>query len=63
SIKYFKIYDRRGKLIFSTTSQNRGWDGTFRGSPQDSQVYVWIVDGQDYQNNEIFQKGTVTLIR
>ncbi|MEO7960521.1 MAG: PKD domain-containing protein, partial [Ginsengibacter sp.] len=42
SIKYFKIYDRRGKLIFSTTSQNRGWDGTFRGSPQDSQVYVWI---------------------
>ncbi len=62
-IKYFKVYDRRGTLMFSTTVQNKGWDGRYKGAPQDSQVFVWIVDGVDYQDKEIFQKGTVTLIR
>jgi gliding motility-associated-like protein len=63
AIKYFKVYNRRGQLMFSTTTQNKGWDGTFKGSPQDSQVFVWIVEGVDYQDKVIFQKGTVTLIR
>ena len=30
---------------------------------QDADVYVWIVEGVDYQDKTIFQKGTVTLIR
>ena len=63
AIKYFKVYNRRGQLMFATTTQNKGWDGTFKGSPQDSQVFVWIVEGVDYQDKVIFQKGTVTLIR
>lgn len=63
SIKFFKVYDRRGQLVFSTTVQNKGWDGRFKGAPQDSQVFVWIVEGVDYQNKIIFQKGAVTLIR
>jgi gliding motility-associated-like protein len=63
AIKYFKIYNRRGQLIFSTTRQNLGWDGKFKGSPQDADVYVWIVGGTDYQEQDIFQKGTVTLVR
>lgn len=63
SLKYFKVYNRSGQLIFSTSIQNMGWDGTFKGKPQDTDVFVWIVDGLDYQDKEIFQKGSVTLIR
>lgn len=63
SINYFKVYDRRGQLMFSTTVQNKGWDGRFKGAPQDSQLFVWVVEGVDYQNKVIFQKGTITLIR
>ena len=63
SLKYFRVYNRDGQLIFSTSIQNRGWDGTFKGKPQDSDVYVWIVEGIDYQDKVIFQKGSVTLIR
>ncbi len=62
-INYFKVFDRRGKLLFSTAVQNKGWDGTFKGAPQDAQVLVWTVEGVDYQDKVIFQKGTVTLIR
>jgi len=63
SLKYFKVYNRDGQLIFSTSIQNKGWDGTFKGKPQDADVYVWIVEGIDYQDKLIFQKGSVTLIR
>lgn len=62
-IKYFKVYNRGGQLMFSTTIQNKGWDGTYKGSPQDAAVYVWIVEGEDYQGKIIFEKGSVTLIR
>lgn len=63
SLKYFKIYNRRGQLVFSTTQQNVGWDGKFKGSPQDPDVYVWIVEGLDYEEHDIFKKGSVTLVR
>ena len=62
-INYFKIFNRWGQLIFSTTEQNRGWDGIFKGHPQDAAVYVWIIEGIDYQDKKITKKGTVTLIR
>jgi gliding motility-associated-like protein len=63
SLKYFRVYNRDGQLIFSTSVQNKGWDGTFKGKPQDADVYVWIVEGVDYLDKLIFQKGSVTLIR
>ena len=63
SLKYFRVYNRGGQLIFATSIQNKGWDGTFKGKPQDSDVFVWIVEGLDYQGKDIFQKGSVTLIR
>ncbi len=63
SLKYFKVYNRGGELIFSTSTQNKGWDGTFKGKPLDADVFVWIVEGIDYENKTIFQKGSVTLIR
>lgn len=63
SLKYFKVYNRGGQLIFSTSIQNKGWDGSFKGKPQDTDVFVWIVEGLDYQGKIIFQKGSVTLIR
>ncbi len=62
-LNYFRVYDRRGTLLFSTSVLNKGWDGTYKGAPQDAQVLVWIVEGVDYQDKVIFQKGTVTLIR
>ncbi|MEO6638422.1 MAG: PKD domain-containing protein [Ginsengibacter sp.] len=62
-INYFRVFDRRGKLIFSTSVLNKGWDGTYKGAPQDSEVFVWMAEGVDYQDNVIFKKGTATLIR
>lgn len=63
SFNYFKIYNRLGQLIFSSTSLNEGWNGTFQGKPQDPGVFVWIAQGTDYLGKIIFRKGSVTLLR
>ena len=63
SFHYFRIYNRAGLEVFSTTTQDKGWDGNFAGKQQDAAVYVWIVEGEDYEGNLINQKGSVTLIR
>jgi gliding motility-associated-like protein len=62
-IEYFNVYNRWGQLIFSTTMNNQGWDGTIKGRPQNSGIYVWSVKAIDYSGKPYFQKGTATLIR
>lgn len=66
-INYFKVYNRWGVLVYSSErtayDANVGWDGKYRGTPQSSAVYAWIVEGVDYLDKKITQKGTVTLIR
>ncbi len=62
-LHYFRIYNRWGQLLFETKTDQKGWDGTFGGTPQNTQVVVWEaealgVDGKIYQ-----RKGTSVLIR
>jgi gliding motility-associated-like protein len=62
-LNFFKVYNRLGELVFSTTAQKAGWDGTFKGQPQDPGVFVWMAEAVDYLGKVIFKKGSVTLIR
>lgn len=62
-INYFRIYNRWGQLVFSTTINGHGWDGKIGGREQGTNTFVWIVSALDYQDRPVFQKGTVTLIR
>ncbi|MFC0771831.1 PKD domain-containing protein [Terrimonas alba] len=62
-IKYFRIFNRWGQMIFSTTTNEQGWDGKISGVLQGSNVFVWMVSAIDYLGKPIFLKGTVTLIR
>ena len=41
-LEEMKIYNRWGKLIFETYDQQNGWDGTFGGKPQPSDVYIYV---------------------
>ena len=63
SIDAFRIYNRWGQLLFSTTQIGQGWDGTFGGAEQSPGTYVWYAQGTDYKNNKLERKGTVVLIR
>ncbi len=63
SLEYFRVYNRWGQLIYSTSQSGKGWDGNFAGKPQDSGTFVWMVKGTDYTGKTIAKKGTVVLIR
>lgn len=62
-IRYFSIYNRWGQLVFTTTTNGAGWDGRIGGDLQGTNVFVWMVSAVDYLGNDIFLKGTSTLIR
>ncbi|MGE5107535.1 MAG: PKD domain-containing protein [Sphingobacteriales bacterium] len=61
--KYFKVYNRWGQLVFTTSQPGKGWDGTFNGREQPLGVYVWVAEATTYTGVNIKEKGTVTLIR
>ena len=62
-IEYFRVFNRWGQLVFSTTVNGKGWDGRIGGKEQGSGTFVWLVKGVDYTGKTFFAKGTVTLIR
>jgi gliding motility-associated-like protein len=63
SLQYFRIYNRWGQLVYSTSRMGEGWDGTLAGKPQQSDSFVWMVQGTTYTGKIITKKGTMTLIR
>ncbi len=63
SIESFKIYNRFGQVIFSSTDPNNGWDGRFKGKDQPPGVYIWVIKAIDMNGQIHFNKGTLTLIR
>jgi len=62
-IEYFRVYNRWGQLVFSTTVNGEGWDGSIGGKPQTTNTYAWLAKGVDYTGKAFFAKGTATLIR
>jgi len=59
----FRIFNRWGQEVFSTTDVMKGWDGSFKGVPQDPAVYHYIIR-LAYPNGKVdVYKGDVTLVR
>ncbi|MFN5422223.1 MAG: T9SS type B sorting domain-containing protein [bacterium] len=63
SLEYFKVYNRYGELIFSTTEIGKGWNGIYKGRDQGNESFVWQAQGIDYLGNTVVRKGQTTLIR
>lgn len=57
-----KVYDRWGGLVFHTTDQYKGWDGTINGTALNSGIFVWL-STYSYNGQAKFEKGTVMLVR
>lgn len=62
-LTYFRVYNRWGVLMFSTTEKGRGWDGRYNGKAQDPAAYVWMAEGVTYKGEKKTKKGSAILIR
>lgn len=60
----FEIYDRYGRVIFSTTDPDVGWDGYLEGQAKVARegVYVYRLALRDGNGIEILKHGHVTLL-
>ncbi len=62
-IFFFRIFNRYGQMIFSTTQYLKGWNGLVNGRAAAIGTYVWEIKGTDFNNHSIFKRGVVLLIR
>jgi gliding motility-associated-like protein len=58
-----EVYDRWGKLIWSTADLRGRWDGTFGGQEAPIDTYVWRVRAKEIAGEVIQRVGHVTLVR
>ena len=59
----WKIYNRWGQLVFSTTDVTKGWDGTFKGALQAMDVYAYTLDVEFTDGKKLRKTGDITLLR
>jgi gliding motility-associated-like protein len=59
----FRVFNRWGKELYSTTDATKGWDGTFNGTPQDPDAYSYIIRVTLPDGGTRVYKGSITLIR
>jgi len=57
------IYDRWGKLLFETNNYKQGWDGTYKGSLVNQDVYSYKVLYTTISGEEKSHIGKVTLAK
>ena len=59
----WKIFNRWGQLVFSTTKIKDGWDGTFKGVVQPMDVYTYVLDIEFTDGQKFRKTGDITLLR
>ncbi|MDD5571658.1 MAG: PKD domain-containing protein, partial [Bacteroidales bacterium] len=60
----FRIFNRWGEMVFETNDITMGWDGTFKGKPQEEGTYSYYILARMISSNvPKLLKGNVTLVR
>lgn len=67
-IQTLRVFDRWGEMVFERNgflpnSPTMGWDGSFRGEPQNPGVFVWYAKVLLLDGRSITLKGDVTVLR
>jgi gliding motility-associated-like protein len=58
-----RIVNRWGEVVYEGTDMAEGWDGTFRGKPQEMDAYAWTLDVRFSNGRSETRQGNVTLLR
>jgi gliding motility-associated-like protein len=62
-LKYFRIFDRWGQLMFETNEIGSGWDGIFKNKPQVMDVYTWTLEAVGIDGVYYKRAGNSVLLR
>lgn len=59
----WRIYNRWGQVVFKTNDRKQGWDGTFKGALQPTDVYTYSLDVEFTDGKKLRKTGDITLLR
>jgi len=67
-VKYFRIFDRWGELVFENqnflpSDLTAGWNGTFQGRFVDPAVFVYVAEVEYIDGETEIFKGDITVVR
>lgn len=63
NVQEFRVYNRWGQEVFYTNDINQGWDGTFKGVPQNQGTYYYLIKAAFPTGKATMYKGDINLIR
>lgn len=58
----FSIFNRYGKLVFTTQQLGSGWDGRINGQLQNTGSFVWVCTYESAPGVKVSKRGTVILL-
>ncbi|MFM7022921.1 MAG: PKD domain-containing protein [Flavobacteriales bacterium] len=59
----FRIFNRWGEIVFESTDIKQGWDGIYKGQPQNMESYVYYAEVLFYNGQTGSKTGSLTIIR
>jgi len=62
-LKYFRVFNRWGQLMFEAKGRLKGWNGIFNGKTQPMDVYSWDAEAIGVDGQIIKRSGNVVLLR
>jgi gliding motility-associated-like protein len=65
AFQYFsmQIFDKWGKLIFTTNDAGKKWDGSYKGKQVNAGAYIWVMTYVNRKGIKVNEQGSVMLIR
>jgi gliding motility-associated-like protein len=57
------VFDRWGEKVFESNDINFAWDGKFKGTLMEPNVYVYVLKVTFVDDYTASNKGTVTIVR
>jgi gliding motility-associated-like protein len=58
-----RIFNRWGQLVFETNDFSKGWDGTFKGQPQDMDIFAYVLTASFIDGSTRQHTGNISLLR
>ncbi|HYM95199.1 MAG TPA: gliding motility-associated C-terminal domain-containing protein, partial [Chitinophagaceae bacterium] len=62
-LKFFRIFNRWGELVYESNAFGQGWNGIYKGKPQVMDTYTWIAEGVGLSGKIIKRTGNSVLLR
>lgn len=59
----FRIYNRWGEKVFESTRKQDGWNGIYKGTLQEMDVFAYTLDVTFFDGSKAFKKGNITLLK